>query len=83
MSSQTTYFAMQMLKVAISQVIVQEIPSVNGAVINEEDKDGRPSYHLLVEGYGHAESTEAPGVDGKQPTKAKSTSSFASPIICI
>lgn len=82
-SSQTTYFAMQMLKVALPKVIVQGIPSVNRAVINEEDKDGRPSYHLLVEGYGHAESTEAPGVDGKQPTKAKSTSSCASPIVCI
>jgi DNA-directed RNA polymerase III subunit RPC1 len=46
---------MQSLKVALPQVIVQGIPSVNRAVINEEDKDGRPSYHLLVEGYGLAE----------------------------
>jgi hypothetical protein len=42
----------------LPQVIVQGIPSVNRAVINEEDKDGRPSYHLLVEGYGLAEVME-------------------------
>ena len=67
-SSQTAYFAMQSLKVALPQVIVQGIPSVNRAVINEEDKDGRPSYHLLVEGYGLAEVMGAPGVDGKNTT---------------
>jgi DNA-directed RNA polymerase III subunit RPC1 len=67
-SSQTAYFAMQSLKVALPQVIVQGIPSVNRAVIHEEDKDGRPSYHLLIERYGLAEVMGAPGVDGKNTT---------------
>ena len=62
------YFAMQALKVALPNVIVQGIPSVNRAVINEEDKDGVTSYHLLVEGYGLAEVMGAPGIDGRRTT---------------
>jgi len=59
------YFTMQALKVALPNVIVQGIPTVNRAVINEEDKDGKTSYHLLVEGYGLSEVMGSPGVDGK------------------
>ena len=49
------FFVMQDLKVALPKVIVQGIASVNRAVINEEEKDGRTSFLLLVEGYGLAE----------------------------
>ena len=62
------YFTMQALKVALPQVIVQGISTVNRAVINEEDKDGRSSFHLLVEGYGLAEVMGAPGIDGYHTT---------------
>lgn len=62
------YFSMQALKVALPQVIVQGIPSVNRAVINEEDKEGETSYHLLVEGYGLAEVMGSPGIDGRRTT---------------
>jgi len=62
------YFAMQALKIALPLVIVQGIPTVNRAVINEEDKDGKTSYHLLVEGYGLAEVMGSPGIDGRRTT---------------
>jgi DNA-directed RNA polymerase III subunit RPC1 len=64
----TTFFVMQALKAALPQVIVQGIPTVNRAVINEEDKEGKTSYHLLVEGYGLAEVMGSPGVDGCHTT---------------
>ena len=64
----TIYFMMQALKVSLPNVIVQGIPSVNRAVINEEEKGGKTSYHLLVEGYGLAEVMGAPGVDGYHTT---------------
>ena len=63
-----TYFTMQALKVALPGVIVQGISTVNRAVINEESKGGKPSYHLLVEGFGLAEVMGSPGVDGKFTT---------------
>lgn len=62
------YFTMQALKVALPQVIVQGISTVNRAVINEEDKDGKSSFHLLVEGYGLAEVMGSPGIDGYHTT---------------
>ncbi|EJK66806.1 hypothetical protein THAOC_12234 [Thalassiosira oceanica] len=67
-SDSPTYFTMQALKVALPGVIVQGISSVNRAVINEESKGGKPSYHLLVEGCGLAEVMGSPGVDGKFTT---------------
>jgi DNA-directed RNA polymerase III subunit RPC1 len=66
--SLSVYFAMQALKDALPEVIVQGIPSVNRAVINAEEKNGRSSYHLLVEGYGLAEVMGAPGIDGRRTT---------------
>jgi DNA-directed RNA polymerase III subunit RPC1 len=60
----TTYFIMQELKTALPNVIVQGIPSVNRAVINETDKDGKPTYNLLVEGYGLQDVMGSPGIDG-------------------
>jgi DNA-directed RNA polymerase III subunit RPC1 len=66
--SLSVYFAMQALKDALPEVIVQGIPSVNRAVINAEEKSGRSSYHLLVEGYGLAEVMGAPGIDGRRTT---------------
>lgn len=64
----STFFVMQALKVALPSVIVQGIPSVNRAVINEEYKGGKKSYHLLVEGYGLAEVMGSPGIDGRLTT---------------
>lgn len=63
-----TYFAMQMLKSALPDVIVQGIASVNRAVINEQDKNGTPSYNLLMEGYGLQEVMGSPGIDGLHTT---------------
>lgn len=67
-TSSTTYFTMQALKVTLPQVIVQGIPTVNRAVINKEDKNGKSTYHLLIEGTGLAEVMGSPGVDGKHTT---------------
>ena len=67
-SSSTIYFTMQALKVALPDVIVQGIPTVNRAVINKEDKGGETTYHLLVEGYGLAEVMGSAGVDGRNTT---------------
>jgi len=63
-----TYFAMQMLKAALPNVIVQGIPSVNRAVINEVSKDGTSNYNLLVEGYGLQDVMGSPGIDGRHTT---------------
>ena len=59
-----SYFAMQMLKAVLPGVIVQGIPSVNRAVIN--DQDGK--YNLLMEGYGLQEVMGSPGIDGLHTT---------------
>jgi DNA-directed RNA polymerase III subunit RPC1 len=64
----TTYFALQLLKTCLPSVIVQGIPSVERAVINEVDKDGKASYHLLVEGYGLQDVIGSPGIDGCHTT---------------
>lgn len=61
----STYFAMQELKTTLPKVIVQGIPSVNRAVINEIDKDGKETYNLLVEGYGLQDVMGSPGIDGQ------------------
>lgn len=61
----STYFAMQELKSNLPNVIVQGIPSVNRAVINEIDKDGKQTYNLLVEGYGLQDVMGSPGIDGR------------------
>ena len=63
-----TYFTMQALKVALPRVIVQGISTVNRAVINEENKEGKTQYHLLVEGYGLSEVMGSPGIDGRHTT---------------
>eukprot|EP00536_Pseudo-nitzschia_multiseries_P010257 jgi/Psemu1/319821/estExt_fgenesh1_pm.C_3060011 len=60
----STYFCMQELKNILPNVIVQGIPSVNRAVINETDKDGKQTYNLLVEGYGLQDVMGSPGIDG-------------------
>jgi len=63
-----TYFAMQMLKSALPDVIVQGISTVNRAVINEQNKNGVTSYNLLMEGYGLLEVMGSPGIDGLNTT---------------
>ncbi|CAK4179374.1 unnamed protein product [Aphanomyces euteiches] len=66
-SRSSTYFALQALKAALPNVIVQGIPTVNRAVINyEEGKDKK--LHLLVEGYGLSDVMGIPGVDGLNTT---------------
>jgi DNA-directed RNA polymerase III subunit RPC1 len=62
------YFTMQMLKTVLPEVIVQGIPSVNRAVINESEKNGIVRYNLLMEGYGLAEVIGCPGIDGLNTT---------------
>jgi len=62
----STYFCMQELKTILPKVIVQGIPSVNRAVINQTDKDGKQSYQLLVEGYGLLDVIGSPGIDGNR-----------------
>ena len=64
-SHQKIYFIVQALKSALPHVIVQGIPSVSRAVINEEEVNGLKTYYLLVEGYGLAEVMGSPGVDGR------------------
>ena len=62
------YFMMQILKSLLPDVIVQGIPTVNRAVINESTKAGKVSYNLLMEGYGLAEVMGSPGIDGLHTT---------------
>lgn len=64
----SNYFAMQMLKIALPNVIVQGITTVNRAVINEQSKNGVTSYNLLMEGYGLLEVMGSPGIDGLHTT---------------
>jgi DNA-directed RNA polymerase III subunit RPC1 len=66
--STSDYFTMQMLKAVLPDVIVQGIPSVKRAVINESNKEGKVSYNLLMEGYGLAEVMGSPGIDGLYTT---------------
>lgn len=70
-SHQKIYFTLQALKAVLPHVIVQGIPTVSRAVINEEvvhgDKshsDSSTRYYLLVEGYGLSNVMGAAGVDG-------------------
>ena len=70
-----TYFALQALKEALPQVIVQGIATISRAVINHDEetslsKDSSKSkskdektYHLLVEGYGLEQVMAIDGID--------------------
>lgn len=69
---QRTYFNLQALKSSLPGVIVEGIPTVSRAVINEEEieVEGQPGqtrtrYYLLVEGYGLQDVMCSPGVDGR------------------
>jgi DNA-directed RNA polymerase III subunit RPC1 len=66
-SHQRLYFVLQSLKSVIPSVIIQGIPTVSRAVINEENdsKTGRKVFYLLVEGYGLQDVMNCPGVDSK------------------
>jgi len=77
LSKSPTYFAMQLLKASLPGVIVQGIPSIERAVINEiardnaatnSSSDDRPTYNLLMEGYGLQEVMGAPGIDAIHTT---------------
>jgi DNA-directed RNA polymerase III subunit RPC1 len=64
-----TYFAMQALKAALPDVIVQGIASVSRAVITkdaERAKKGVTQFNLYVEGLGLAEVMGSPGVMGSR-----------------
>lgn len=65
-SHQKIYFVIQALKAALPQVIVQGIPTVSRAVINEEvdSGTGKKNFYLLVEGYGLQDVMGCPGVMG-------------------
>eukprot|EP01038_Epipyxis_sp_PR26KG_P008141 gene8141-11020_t len=67
-SQQRGYFVIQQLKTALPGVIVQGIPTVSRAVINEEvdSVTSKKIYYLLVEGYGLEDVIGCPGVDGRQ-----------------
>ena len=62
---QKMYFVIQALKAVIPSVMVQGVPTVHRAVINEELKGGRKDYYLLVEGYGLQDVMNCPGVDAR------------------
>lgn len=63
---QRMYFNIQSLKAALPHIIVQGIPSVSRAVINEEatQNEGKKSYYMLVEGYGLQDVMGTPGING-------------------
>jgi DNA-directed RNA polymerase III subunit RPC1 len=65
--SKRVYFVIQALKAALPNVIVQGIPTVSRAVINEEvdNASGKKIYYMLVEGYGLSSVMGCPGVDGR------------------
>uniref|UniRef100_A0A7S1XTP6 DNA-directed RNA polymerase subunit n=1 Tax=Phaeomonas parva TaxID=124430 RepID=A0A7S1XTP6_9STRA len=64
--SRAMYFVLQDLKAALTSVIVQGIPSIGRAVINQEDGEGgRKKYTLLVEGKGLGTVMGTPGVEGR------------------
>jgi DNA-directed RNA polymerase III subunit RPC1 len=67
-SAVPSYFGMQMLKAALPNVIVQGIPTVARAVINESNQSGTPTYNLLMEGYGLQDVMGSPGIDGLHTT---------------
>ena len=61
------YFTIQSLKSALPHVIVQGIPTVSRAVINEENdytKGKQKSYYMLVEGYGLQDVMGIAGING-------------------
>lgn len=62
------YFALQTLKAALPQVIVQGIPSVSRAVISHDEtaRGPDPCYKLLVEGYSLLDVMGTPGVVGTE-----------------
>ena len=65
---QRMYFNIQSLKAALPHIIVQGIPSVSRAVINEESdasKAKKKSYYMLVEGYGLQDVMGINGLDTK------------------
>ena len=74
-ASRKIYFVILALKTALPSVIVQGIPSVSRAVVNEESSEDNNSYskekqyHLLVEGSGLQDVMGIPGIDG---TRTKS-----------
>ena len=68
LSDDRTYFAMQALKSALPSIVVGGVPSINRAVVNEDEGSSPATYHLLVEGYGLADVMGTPGVDGRRTT---------------
>ncbi|CAG9763359.1 unnamed protein product [Ceutorhynchus assimilis] len=57
-------FALSELKDQIPNVVVKGLPTVNRAVIAREDKAGKSTYHLCVEGNNLREVMATYGVDG-------------------
>ena len=66
---QRIYFILQSLKLSLPNIIVQGIPTVSRAIINENEElniYGKKTYYLLVEGYGLSAVMGTPGIDGKE-----------------
>ncbi|XP_050312133.1 DNA-directed RNA polymerase III subunit RPC1 [Anthonomus grandis grandis] len=59
-------FALSELKDQIPNVVVKGLPTVNRAVIARDDKRGKATYHLCVEGNNLREVMATYGVDGRK-----------------
>jgi DNA-directed RNA polymerase III subunit RPC1 len=64
-SGDSMLYALQKIKTSIPQVIVQGVPNVNRAVINDK---GDGSFNLLVEGYNLRGVMTTVGVNGTETT---------------
>ncbi|XP_066147818.1 DNA-directed RNA polymerase III subunit RPC1 [Euwallacea fornicatus] len=65
-NAQRLNFALSELKDQIPKVVVKGLPTVNRAVIAREDKHGKATYHLCVEGNNLREVMATYGIDGSK-----------------
>lgn len=72
------YYQLQHLKQHITKVIIKGLPSVNRAVINQNDTSGISQYELLVEGDNLQEVIATYGVDGTRCTSNNTYEVFTS-----
>lgn len=64
-SSESIYFQLQKYKRSLPSVMIQGIPTVSRAVVNDLNNG---TFNLLVEGYGLAQVMSTEGVDGRTTT---------------
>ncbi|OMJ65718.1 hypothetical protein SteCoe_37735 [Stentor coeruleus] len=65
-SREKLYFSMQELKNKLPKVMVSGIPTIERAIINEDEKTNKLS--LLIEGYGLKDVMQTPGIDHRHCT---------------